>query len=105
GADLTTWDTIAKQLGAGYRIVVRQHPFVRQHPGSLPTTLIDGSGGDMNSLLMATDILVTDYSSSIFEYALLRRPYILFAPDLHDYDGARSFYRPYEDYAVAPIVT
>ncbi|MBP5749594.1 MAG: CDP-glycerol glycerophosphotransferase family protein, partial [Firmicutes bacterium] len=39
----------------------------------------------------ATDILVTDYSSSIFEYALLRRPLILLVADLavgrHDLAG------------------
>ncbi|MEJ7696335.1 MAG: CDP-glycerol glycerophosphotransferase family protein [Candidatus Limnocylindrales bacterium] len=32
---------------------------------------------EINDLLTVTDILITDYSSSIFEYALLRRPLIL----------------------------
>ena len=37
------------------------------------------------------DVLVTDYSSSIFEWALLRRPLVLFVPDL---DGLRARSRP-----------
>ena len=42
---------------------------------------------EMNDWLALADVLVTDYSSSIFEYALLRRPLVLFVPDL---DGVRG---------------
>lgn len=98
------WGTVASLLGHGWRVGVRQHPFVT--PQELPAATVDATAiGDMNELLMATDVLVTDYSSSIFEYALLRRPMVLFVPDLDDYTSARSFYRPFDDYAVGPVVT
>ena len=44
---------------------------------------------------MATDILITDYSSSIFEYALLRRPLILLVPDLAEYERDPGLYLDY----------
>jgi CDP-glycerol glycerophosphotransferase (TagB/SpsB family) len=105
GVDVDAWAKIAADLGAGYRVAVRQHPFVRRLTGELPGELIDASHGDMNELLMATDVLVTDYSSSILEFALLRRPYVLYVPDLDTYEATRSFYRPFDFYAAGAIVT
>ncbi len=98
------WGAIAHELGDGFRIVVRQHPFAAKSAPPLPAHILDGGAEEMNDLLMATDVLVTDYSSSIFEFALLRRPIVLFVPDLDDYAGSRSFYRPFESYAIGPVV-
>lgn len=102
--DTADWSAIARALGPGHRVAVRRHPFTQQTAGPLPEGIIDGSGGDMNDMLLATDVLVTDYSSSIFEFALLRRPFVLFVPDLEDYASERSFYRPFERYAIGPVV-
>lgn len=97
------WAGIAASLGAGWRVGVRQHPFVRS--GALPAGVIDAATEpEMNDLLMAVDVLITDYSSSIFEFALLRRPVVFFVPDLADYEGARSFFRPFSSYAIGPVV-
>ncbi len=46
-------------------------------------------------LMFISDILVTDYSSVIFEYALLKKPIIFFCYDLELYD--RGFYLPYDE--------
>ncbi len=97
------WADIAAALDDGWRIGVRQHPFVTQR--SLPAGVVDATAvTHMNDLLMATDVLVTDYSSSIFEFALLRRPVVFFVPDLDEYEAARSFYRPFDHYAIGPVV-
>ena len=40
-------------------------------------------------------MLVTDYSSVIFENAILNNPLVLYAPDLEEYDGERGFYFEY----------
>ncbi|QTP57385.1 hypothetical protein HNO53_00800 [Billgrantia antri] len=40
---------------------------------------------DVNALLPAVDLLLTDYSSLMFDYACLRRPIVLMAPDLASY--------------------
>ena len=49
----------------------------------------------MNDWLALADILITDYSSSIFEYALLRRPLILLVPDLEAYERDPGLYLDY----------
>jgi len=105
GTGASVWRDLAAELGPGFRVAVRQHPFVTRQSGELPPELIDASGGDMNELLMGVDVLVTDYSSSIFEYALMRRPYVLYVPDLDEYQDERAFYRPFDFYAAGAVVT
>ncbi len=51
----------------------------------------------MEDLLAAADVLVTDYSSVMFDYAVLERPMIFFVPDLEKYrDTLRGFYFDFE---------
>lgn len=48
---------------------------------------------DMQELIAASDLLITDYSSCMFDMALNRKPCILFAPDVEEYTaGERSLY-------------
>ncbi|MBR1792917.1 MAG: CDP-glycerol glycerophosphotransferase family protein [Bacteroidales bacterium] len=47
---------------------------------------------DMQELLAASDILLTDYSSSVFDMALTRKPCFIYAPDYATYD--RGTYMP-----------
>lgn len=83
-------------LGASDVIVLKSHP-------NLDARLVDQAGydvvvdpaDDMNELLAATDILITDYSSTIFEYVLLRRPLVLLVPDLDAYEQAPGLYVDY----------
>lgn len=43
-------------------------------------------------LYPVVDLLITDYSSVIFEYALFKKPILIFAPDLEKYKSQRGFY-------------
>ena len=55
--------------------------------------IIDASDyPDMQELLCASDILITDYSSSIWDFSFLERPCFLYVPDLIDYKLERNFY-------------
>lgn len=96
-------------LGADHVLLLRLHPFVRAGldiPPSVADFAIDVSDHpDINDLLLASDILVTDYSSVIFEFALLRRPMVFFAPDLDDYEGERGFYFDYRTGVPGPVFT
>ena len=48
---------------------------------------------DMAEYLLAADALLTDYSSSMFDFMLTGRPVFLYTPDIADYrDGERGFY-------------
>jgi CDP-glycerol glycerophosphotransferase (TagB/SpsB family) len=77
---------LRSRLPAEYALVLKPHPNVAA--SSLPAdgydVLVDPAE-DMNALLALTDILVTDYSSAVFEFALLRRPMILLVGDLDEY--------------------
>ena len=90
-------------------ILYRSHPFVRDrsaaesaHPGFV----IDvSSHPDMNELMLASDVLVTDYSSAMYEFALLGRPMAFFAPDHEAYEAERGFYFDYATGLPGPIFT
>ena len=60
--------------------------------------LINGNiGDDMAEYLACTDILITDYSSSMFDFALTGKPCFLFAPDREHYEKKeRGFYLDYD---------
>ncbi len=94
-------------LGADHVILLRLHPFVRQAqaiPPELAEFAIDASDHpDIDELMLVSDVLVTDYSSAIYEFSLLGRPMAFFAPDHADYEGERGFYFDYQSGVPGPI--
>lgn len=61
---------------------------------------------DINTLLVASQLLITDYSSVIFEYCLLGKPMIFYAYDLEKFsECGRGFYYNYEDYVPGTVVS
>ena len=61
---------------------------------------------DINDLYLASDILVTDYSSAMFDYIVTGKPIIYLTPDLSRYrDVTRGFYFDFERIAPGPIVS
>lgn len=53
---------------------------------------------DMQDLLCAADVLITDYSSSIWDFALTKKPCFLFTPDLDEYASSVKFYTDINDW-------
>jgi CDP-glycerol glycerophosphotransferase (TagB/SpsB family) len=105
--DIAAFHALAVELDAV--VLLKMHPFVRE-PIDIPVDyrdrLIDATRDalDVNDLLFAVDLLVTDYSSIVFEFSTLGRPMIFYAPDLEDYISARDFYIPFETFVPGPIV-
>lgn len=58
---------------------------------------------DINDLLLIADILITDYSSVIFDYAFLNKPIIYFVYDLEEYEHSRGLYFPFEEYIYGAV--
>ena len=90
--------------------IIRLHPAVR-HPVEIPEAfqdrILDGTGrlkGEIPDLLFATDLLITDYSSIMFDYATQGRPMLFFAPDLEEYREHRGLAVNYEAYVPGRIV-
>lgn len=98
-------EMMSEKLLGTHELVVRLHPIIRKRT-RLPAGVRDGGGQvDMADLLCATDVLITDYSSVMFDFANTERPMIFFAPDLEEYSGARGFYLDYETQVPGPILT
>ena len=90
------FDRLQRELGDEYIILFRAHYLVAN---SFDFARYDGfvrdvsSYGDINDLYIASDILVTDYSSVFFDYANLERPIIFYMYDLEHYaNEMRGFY-------------
>ena len=97
-----------RALGDEYRLILRLHPFVKlamRIPDEAKDFVVDASREpDVNEVMLAADILVTDYSSIIFEYALLNRPMAFLAPDLAAYERERGFFFDYRSGVPGPVV-
>jgi teichoic acid ribitol-phosphate primase len=94
-------------LGTDHVLLLRLHPFVHSRsapPKGLADFVIDVSDHpDVNELMLASDVLITDYSSVIFEFALLDRPIVFFAPDHDAYERERGFYFDYRQEGPGPV--
>lgn len=75
-------------FGGEWNILLRLHPSVAKESKNmeLPDGVIDVSDyGDSQELCAACDILISDYSSIMFEPAFVKKPVFLFATDKEDY--------------------
>ncbi len=99
--------TMRDVLGEAWVLLLRLHPFVRRSASisaGLAGFAIDVSDWpDMNELMFVADLLVTDYSSVIFEFALLDRPMAFFAPDHDAYERERGLYLDYGTGLPGPV--
>lgn len=88
-------ERLQKLLGDSWVVLVKMHP---KYPvDNIPNHSFCYDMTDyahITDLYFVSDLLMTDYSSTIVEYVLLDKPVILYAYDLNDYD--RGFYRDYE---------
>jgi len=93
-------------LGDDYIIVLKLHPLMKEVSISeeIEDFVLDLSGEDISHVLMMTDVLIADYSSIAFEYALLERPMIFYAYDHESYAREQGFYYDYYETVPGPIV-
>ncbi len=93
-------------LGAADALVLKSHPNL--DPRRVRTDgydVVAAPSDDMNDLLAAADVLITDYSSSVFEFALLRRPLVLLVGDLESYEQDPGLYLDMRSDMVGALVT
>jgi CDP-glycerol glycerophosphotransferase len=82
---------VADALGLRVLLLVRAHYLQPQSPPPYHPRVRDVTAHPrIEDLLLATDVLVTDYSSVMFDYAVLDRPIIIYAPDWDAYRRTRG---------------
>lgn len=101
-------EEMVKKLPEDTVIGLKLHPFVADqfhYDGNQKERVIDLSHeSNLNTLLFASQCLITDYSSIVFEYVLLNKPIYFYAYDLEEFsDHGRGFYEDYESYVPGPV--
>ena len=79
--------------GGDWYLIIRMHPNVAffQNQFRYDDHILNGTPyPDMQDLLLASDILITDYSSTFYEFAILERPSYIYAPDVEAYQKMRG---------------
>lgn len=101
-------DQFMEQMPEDVILLVKQHPFVKQRTSidkKWQDRVFDLSEYDnINDLLLVTDLLITDYSSSIFEAMILEVPVMLYTFDEKEYIGSRDFYFSLDRFATGPVI-
>lgn len=100
---------VCETLGEDYAVIIKHHPFVtEQHPipDEYKDRVIDLSEStEINDLLFVSDIIISDYSSLVFEASLLNTPMLFYAYDLQAYIKSRDFYFDFKLYIPGKICT
>lgn len=89
--DLGKWE---ERLGQEWILLFRAHHFTTKQMGVKFNDFVRDMSAypSINELMIASDILISDYSATIFDYSILKRPIISFAYDYEEYRSTRGLY-------------
>ena len=97
-----------RMLGDRYVLLIKHHPFVKRLPriaADCSDFALDVTDAlNIDDLICAGDICISDYSSLVFEYALFEKPIFFFAYDLDSYNDWRGFFYDYDSLTPGPVV-
>jgi CDP-glycerol glycerophosphotransferase len=96
-------EEVAASLGPDWTVVVRGHSrTLADRTRTVGSRVLDASDHpDVADLMTFADVLVTDYSSTMFDFSVTGRPMVFHVPDLEEYTSRqRGFY--FDLTAVAP---
>lgn len=89
-------DACERRFGGDFAVLVRLHPNIATKSKNIDYDNINIINAtyypDLQEILAACDIVVSDYSSLMFDFALSGRPCFQFAVDIEDYKKDRDFY-------------
>jgi CDP-glycerol glycerophosphotransferase len=93
------------ELPPGFKLLFRGHSNThashekRQSQNAIDVTFYP----DVADLFIAADVLITDFSSVMFDFSVTGKPLIFLAPDLEHYESHRGFYFDFRQAAIGPI--
>lgn len=100
-------DHYMEQLADDTILLLKNHPFVKDsfsYSEKWEKQVFDFSNKEnINDLLLVTDLLITDYSSSVFEASLLDIPMIFYVFDKKEYLENRDVYYDFDTFVPGPI--
>ncbi len=90
-------EALERRWGGKWKVRARLHPNMKKKGRRLKfkgdvEDVTDHP--DIQELLAQADVVISDYSSCIFDFALSRRPAFLYVPDREKYETERGFYYP-----------
>jgi CDP-glycerol glycerophosphotransferase (TagB/SpsB family) len=97
---------VLEALGPDYVLLLRAHYLMEATGLQQDPRILDVSTYvDANEVCLISDLLITDYSSIMFDYANLGRPIVLFLHDYDDYMSGRGTYFDIRERAPGPVAT
>lgn len=90
-----------ERFGGEWTVMYRMHYFIKTELENLPKEcqIVDATNySDMQDLIMAADILITDYSSCVWDFSLMDKPCFLYATDIDNYLDKQGFYTDVYDW-------
>lgn len=103
-------EQLEKKTGRKWVVLLRLHHLSNVN---ISTIVVKNNGKvydatkypDVQELLYTADMLITDYSSVIWDFALTKKPIILFMPDLSEYEEVRGFDVPVDEWGLIYVKT
>lgn len=87
---------LGERFGGEWIILLRLHPnvFVLSNNIEFDNKIIYNASlySDIQELYMISDVVITDYSSVMFDFMILNRPCLLYASDVEEYRKDRDFF-------------
>ena len=92
--------SLEARFGGQWVVVLRMHYYLADRAMAVQAPWLHNATDypDMQELLQCADVLLTDYSSCMWDFSLMHRPCFLYARDIEEYRGERDFYTPIESW-------
>ena len=92
--------SLEARFGGEWVIVLRMHYYLADKAMAVGAPWLYNATDypDMQELLLSSDVLLTDYSSCMWDFSLMKKPCFLYARDIDEYRGERDFYTPIESW-------
>lgn len=106
-SSLSIVEALEEKFGGKFVVVTRLHPLAMSRVSQRDSIYLDfeddseavvngNEFDDIYTLMEAADVLITDYSNTLFEFAYAKKPVFLYAPDSDEYVGSRGLYFDYD---------
>lgn len=84
---------LSQEIGEDYIIINKQHSFQKPEQTTITNNIIEPSDNiDIQELILITNIIITDYSSTLFDAYPINKPIFYYTTDIIEYNKIRGLY-------------